>query len=222
VLNPSHRRGVAVLVLGCAIVSRADAVVLFDTISTATFVASSYDRVGEYAPFAGETASHDYAVSTRITIEGADSWLLTGLACRISRDGDFLGAGRARLWISEALDGGAPTQDVSLGNLATTITTPTTVGLDALGSLGFVLHGGHSYWISLTSVPGDLDATRLRWYRSSQGAIGTTFTDDVLDPSPWITADGAAPGIKIAGEAVPAPSALALLALGAYRRNRRR
>lgn len=216
----NHQRVSIALVL--ALAPAAHAAVLHDTITAATFSATNYFRAGEYAPFAGETTSHDYWVSTRITIGGDGTWLLTGAACRISRDGDYLGASRVRLWIAEAIDGQPPSQGTSLGNLATTITTPTTVGLDALGSLGVTLQGGHSYWISLTSVPGDLDPTRVRWYRSSLGTTGSTYTDDLLDASPWGLGDGAAPGVKILGEAVPAPSALGLLALLGCARNRRR
>jgi hypothetical protein len=216
------RLGITAAALVGGVAASGNAAVLYDTITSATFSTTSYYRVGEYSPFAGETVGHDYSVSTRVTIEGTGSWLLTGLACRISRDGDYLGANRARLWIAEALDGAPPSQGTSLGNLSTAITTPTTVGLDALGSLGVTLLGGHSYWISLTSVPGDLDPTRVRWYRSSVGAIGTTFSDDVLDPAPWSQGDGTAPGVKVLGEAVPAPAALTMLALAGLARSRRR
>lgn len=222
--RPSARKlgiGIATAT-ACAAANHASAVIVFDTITAATFTASSYLRVGEYDPFAGETAAHDYSVSTRITISGDGLWQLTAIAARMSRDADYLGASRARVWISEATDGGGPSQALELGTLATTATVPTTVGIETLAPLNYILQGGRSYWVTMTAVPNDLDPTRIRWYRSSLGAAGSTYSDDLLGAGSWTLTDGLAPGLKLGANAIPAPAPAMALGLAGLLRRRRR
>lgn len=202
----------------------AHAAVIFDTISGATFT-SAHHRVGEYPAFSGETNPHSFRVATRISIAGDGFWRLDAIGARVSRDGDYLGAGRARMWISEVIDGTGPTDGVALGNIATTSTSATNVALEGLASLNVTLQGGKSYWITLSAIAGDPDDTRLRWYRSSLGAGGTTFVDDLLTPEGFATAEGNAGGLKLVATAVPAPSVIlpcvAALASATLRRSRR-
>lgn len=196
-------------------------VVVFDTITSATFATGSH-RVGEFPPAPGETSPHDYRVSTLISIAGDGIWRLDAMGFRVSRDANLLGAGRARIWIAEATDGSGPLAATALGTLATASTTATTAVVEGLSALNVVLQGGRSYWITLGSVPGDPDETRLRWYRSSVGSLGTTFSNDLLNTAGWGAADGRAGGIKIGATAIPAPAAIALFALvGRIPRRRR-
>ncbi len=210
------------VVLAPTLASDASAAVVFDNITSATFSTTSFFRVGEYDAFPGDPLPHSYTVSTRITLAGDGMWRLTALGARMSRDADFLGAGRARAWISEAVEGAGPSQTYEVGTLSTTATVPTNVAIDGLASQGITLLGGHSYWVTLGAVPGDLDATRVRWYRSSIGTAGSTLIDDLLDNSSWMTGDGLTPGIKLTGEVIPAPSVVALLAIAGLARRRTR
>ena len=205
-----------------AVSNTAVGVVVFDTITSATFATGSH-LVGEFPAAAGEASPHDYRVSTRITIAGDGFWRMDAIGFRVSRDASLLGAGRARVWIAEASDGGGPLAATALGTLATTSTTVTTAAVESLASLNVVLQGGRSYWITLGSVPGDPDETRLRWYRSSIGSLGTTFSNDLLNTAGWGAAEGRAGGIKIGATAIPAPAAIALFTLvGRMPRRRRR
>ncbi len=202
------------------VASSAHGAVVFNTISNATFTTGGF-RVGEYAPFAGETMGHDFSVSTRITLAGDGQWRLMGLGVRVNRD-ETGGATRARAYIAEASGDGVPLRTYDLGTISTTSTVPVTAVLTGLGTLGIDLLGGHSYWITLAAVPEDADATRMRWLRSSLGAASSTFSNDSMGTGGWTLADGAAPGIKLDGEVVPNPATIAAFLFAARLHRRRR
>jgi hypothetical protein len=201
--------------------SSARAVVVFDTITGATFTTGGY-RVGEYPALAGETAPHDYRVATRFTLGGDALWQLNAIGVRIVADADFGGAARARVWLAEAVDGGGPLTTYELGTVSTNATTPVTVAIEGLASMNITMRGGSSYWLVLGSVPGDPDETRFRWLRSSLGTLGTTYSDDLLTPAGYMLADGRTPGMKVGATLIPAPGALAVLAMAGMARRRRR
>jgi MYXO-CTERM domain-containing protein len=212
---------VASLTVAAFASSNAHAVIVFDTISGASFSTGGY-RVGEYPAAAGETAPHDYRVATRFTLSGDALWQLNAIGVRIAADGDFGGAARARVWLAEAVDGGGPLTTYELGTVSTNATTPVTVAIEGLASMNITMRGGSSYWLVLGSVPGDPDDTRFRWLRSSLGTLGTTYSDDLLTPEGYALAEGRTPGMKVGATMIPAPGALALLAMaGAVRRRRR-
>ena len=190
----------------------AHAAIVFDNISGATFATGAY-LVGEHAPLAGSEIPRDFRVSTRVTIAGDGEWRLTALGFRVSRNPELLGNASARVWLSEAVEGGGPSMTWELGSISTTSTTATTVVLDSLSAQHVSLLGGHSYWITLGALPDHPDATRLLWHRSSLGTLGQTYADDLNTPDGFLLQEGRTPGIKIGADAIPAPGALALLGL---------
>jgi hypothetical protein len=219
--RPASRAVALALPVALLASSGAQAVVIFDNITGATFTTGGY-RVGEYPAAAGETAPHDYRVATRFTLEGNQQWQLNAVAMRVAADVALGGAVRARVWLAEVAEGSGPLTTYELGTVSTTATGPVTVAVEGLASMNIALQGGNSYWLVVGSVPGDPDETRLRWLRSSLGTLGTTFSDDLETPEGYAIAEGRTPGMRVNATLIPAPGALAVLAMGAMARRRRR
>ena len=213
-MKTTHLIGLAA---ACTLGYAANADVLWDQSDVDLSVPGFFDHENGGPPFGMSV----YTVND-IAVTG-QGWNLTGISTYYSAIGDFV-AGEARLHIFEKT-GALPSNDLNDPTLSTIV--PVTTDFDGVvGTLSAAVDinlDAGDYWIGLTPITALGDPILLS-SMSSIGDASASYDANAFPGDPeWFNMNpGGDAAIKLEGTQIPAPGALAPLALGGLVSRRRR